>query len=291
MFLHILHKYKSRHLAEPSEKVLALFGEGIEYESENPDEIVYLAIYEKEVNQNSEKVVEYLKRAADQKHSYALYLFGCYVGGDKEEYYQQQAANLGNDSAMTRLGYLYRLKDENTVAKMWYEKAICLGNTMALNNLACVYQNVEGDMDKAESYYIQAADLGVNVSMYNLGEIYKERQDYDKAEKYLKQAYEKGWLDALDSLLEIYERDDRHEDAFILTYKDPRLCWDMLNKLSYPISKRNKEMIYSILETLDVPQDKKVSGGLIAIYQDIIAAKYKVLCNIAFHYKNFNKFV
>ena len=77
-----------------------------------------------------------------------------------------------------------------------YEKAIELGNSIAMNNLGNIYKSgtlVKQDYEKAIELYEKAIELGDNDAIYNLGIIYYYHiTDNGKALKLLIDAYNKG---------------------------------------------------------------------------------------------------
>jgi tetratricopeptide (TPR) repeat protein len=61
------------------------------------------------------------------------------------------------------------------------------------------------DLEKAEDYFIMAAEKGHAGAMYNLANLYREeRKDLDMAEKYYLMAVEKGNADAMNGLAWLY---------------------------------------------------------------------------------------
>ena len=128
----------------------------------------------------------------------------------------QEAAEQGNTSAQTSLGYMYA--DGIGVTKS-YEKAFEYfklaadqGNATAQNDLGYMYDigmGVEQSYKKAFEYYKLSADQGNAPAQSNLGMLYSKGrgvdQSYEKAVEYYQLAAEQGNAIALDNLGFMYE--------------------------------------------------------------------------------------
>lgn len=81
----------------------------------------------------------------------------------RDFFYYQKAAELGDSNALTNLGFAYEegsiVSQDYSKAIEFYEKATELGNSKALNNLGVLYENRKGvqqDCSKAAEYYKKA---------------------------------------------------------------------------------------------------------------------------------------
>lgn len=102
--------------------------------------------------------------------------------------YFTKAAKNESSMAYYNLGKVYESQSKFTAAINWYNKAIEMKNSNAMNNLADLYLQGKGlvqNTHQAELLYIQAAELGNATSMRNLGFLYFKgieiKQDMKKA--------------------------------------------------------------------------------------------------------------
>lgn len=111
------------------------------------------------------------------------------------------------------LGLLHHYQGDFKQAKKYYEDAAHLGNDYALNNLGYMYKTAQGvacDNRKAHEYHEQAAQLGNSYAMCNLGHHYQKgigvKQDYEKAFECYECAFQLGNAYALIFLAKMYEK-------------------------------------------------------------------------------------
>jgi tetratricopeptide (TPR) repeat protein len=103
----------------------------------------------------------------------------CYDEGDYEgaiEYWTK-AAELGNEDAHYGLGLRYRngqgVEKDKEKCIYHYEKAAIGGHPGARNNLG-VFEETNGHIERAVKHYIIAANLGFEMSMKALWNVFKE---------------------------------------------------------------------------------------------------------------------
>ena len=97
--------------------------------------------------------------------------------------------------------------------KKYYLMAIEKGNSVAMNNLAIYYKEIEKDYDNMKKYYLMAIDKDNSNAMYNLGDYYEEiEKNYDNMKKYYLMAIEKGDSNAMNNLAIYYENIEKNYD-------------------------------------------------------------------------------
>ncbi|MFY0598492.1 MAG: SEL1-like repeat protein [Cyclobacteriaceae bacterium] len=102
-------------------------------------------------------------------------------------------------------GYLYDEQGDMEKAEEYYLKAIEKEDSGAMYNLALLYKNVLYDYEKAEKYYLKAVEKDHLNAMYNLAFLYENvHKDYKKAEEYYLKAVEKGHSEAITNLGLLY---------------------------------------------------------------------------------------
>ena len=77
-------------------------------------------------------------------------------------YAAKQRCNEGEVEACIAIGAHYGYKDF-MIAKVYYEKACDLGDSISCNDIASLYEKGKGvpiDMEKAKEYYAKACDFG-----------------------------------------------------------------------------------------------------------------------------------
>ena len=164
--------------------------------------------------QNDEQSFYWTKRAVDESNNddaiaiknlaYA-YLKG--IGTAPNPYkaieLYEQAANLGNNSALVNLGRIFRLGDgvpkDFDKAIDYFSKAADSGNGEAMNQLGLMYSNGEGvsqDLNTAFQFFSKAAEAGNVDGISNLGICYLwgdgVAEDVKTAEYWIEKAAENG---------------------------------------------------------------------------------------------------
>ena len=148
-----------------------------------------------------------LSKLIELKDDNTMYIFGCeyYIEKDyiKARKVFEEAAKLGNSSAINDLGYMYLeglgMEKDYDKARKLFEEAVKLGNSYAINDLGYMYLEGLGmkkDYDKARKLFEEAVKLGDSAAMNNLGYMYREglgvEKDYDKARKLFEEAVKFG---------------------------------------------------------------------------------------------------
>ena len=117
--------------------------------------------------------------------------------------YFTKAAKNESSMAYYNLGKVYESQNKFTTATNWYNKAIEMNNSNAMNNLADLYLQGKGlvqNTNQAELLYVQAAELGNATSMRNLGFLYfkgiEVKQDMEKAYFWFNLAAAKAYSEA-----------------------------------------------------------------------------------------------
>ncbi|KAL0241021.1 hypothetical protein GEMRC1_006257 [Eukaryota sp. GEM-RC1] len=122
------------------------------------------------VNKNQRQAVYWFLEAHSKGNSSARTNLG------KTIHWSQHHAKLGDQLAMTALGYCYHFGEgisrDLSLAVHWFQKAAYLGHSTAMYSLAVCLKNgigVEKDSFKAVHWFQKGADLGDSSSMYDLG--------------------------------------------------------------------------------------------------------------------------
>jgi Tfp pilus assembly protein PilF len=111
----------------------------------------------------------------------------------------RQAAEGGNDVAMSTLGYLAKDVGDLDAARTWFEAAVDAGNTDAITNLATVL-DAQGDTDAATRWYRRAIEAGSTNAMLNLGNLLTEQGDPAAAAQWYAKAAAAGNASAMYNL-------------------------------------------------------------------------------------------
>lgn len=300
MLRQIIEKFDFEYIEVDSEdKFLQLFRKSLLYKPTSPVEYYYMGVYYLTVlghegtakkyfkygtylgdinctlllgdiySENNKKKAKLFYKMVMHRDVRGFYKLGLYYENlknyERAMQYYEKASDKGHSESMNCLAFLYADRKDYENAKIWYQQAIALGNSSALYNLALLYQNL-GDPIWAEKYYRQVLALGPIAS----------NQKFD---------------DSLDNLARILMSQNKNEEAFLLFSEYPQhqskviVC--TINSLKYPISSTNKDKIYSILETIELP-DAMYEKNLFKIMQDVVAHRQKALCQIAYYYKNLN---
>jgi len=115
------------------------------------------------------------------------YLLGILVDKDEAKGIKILDANQNCLHCVNLLGHCYDngigVEKDISKAVRLYQRAIDMGNPLAMFNLAVCYkygQGVEKDLSKAVGLYQQAADMGNSNAMNNLGNCYNHGQGVEK---------------------------------------------------------------------------------------------------------------
>lgn len=198
-------------------------------------------LFEKGVEKNVEKAIEYYEMADGLGYYTATYDLGTiYMFGEEVEKDTQKAINLfkkaaegGEASAATNLSVAYQIGDgvEKDLEESfeWAKKAAQLGETDRLLGFATdIFNGTEGfeeDKEKAVALFIELAEYGSMVAAENLGVCYSNgfgvKKDYYKAIEWYEEASIRGSDKALDNLRILYEEvyPENAEEKQFLAYK------------------------------------------------------------------------
>jgi TPR repeat protein len=103
------------------------------------------------------------------------------------------------------IGYMYHygfggVKKDVDEAFLWYQKASSLGDPIAKNNIAIMYQDgisVSQDYVKAKELFLESSEMGLVIAQYSLGNMYYNglgvEKDYEKAYSWYMKAAEDGF--------------------------------------------------------------------------------------------------
>ena len=231
---------------------------GIKFFHKSGEEYYNEGNYEKALTAyRQEKDTEGVKKTLEEIYILAGNYMNGENGYEKNEeqaikYYKlvakdESAESLGGDSCYF-LGYIYRvIYEDDEKEKNWYEKAVKrykqlvnVGNSVAMNNLAIMYESgvgVEQDYEEAMKLYKQSTDMGNATAMYNLaymyengeGELKYDEEKYKKAAELYKKSMSAGNESAMCNLagLAIFYEED-YEKAMNL-YKQATDVGDELS--------------------------------------------------------------
>ena len=164
--------------------------------------------------------VDWLKKAAANKHAGAMYALGFLYFKDKSKikdgiYWLKQSANLGFVAAQEHLGNMYSIgryiERDNDQALKYHLMAAKQNHLISQYVLGLLYHYGTGqdkDIKKAIKYYLMAANGGYAEASFKLGEIYRhgtgQDKDLKKAIKYYLMAANGGYAEASFKLGLIY---------------------------------------------------------------------------------------
>ena len=129
------------------------------------------------------------------------------------------------------LGILYLYGDDKTSTnyKRAYEflkLAINKNNIEALNGLGIIHLYGLGkkpDYNLAEKYFKKAFELGDKIAIYNLGELYRKKNDINLSSSWYKQAIADNPYKAYEGLSKLYIQNYQYKEAFIYSEKAAEL--------------------------------------------------------------------
>ncbi|MCM1220139.1 MAG: relaxase MobL [Lachnospiraceae bacterium] len=161
--------------------------------------------------QNIEKAIDYLVKAAQDGHEYAQYKLGkIYIDGEgvkqNAEYaslWLKASAEQGNQFAQYQLGKIYYEEEyglKDIYKSITYlEQSAEQGNQFAQYQLGIIYlkgDDVDRNIKLAYNYLLQATDQNNQFAQYQLGMIFVKGEltntDYGKAISYFEQSAEQG---------------------------------------------------------------------------------------------------
>lgn len=134
--------------------------------------------------------------------------------------YLKKAADLANDEAMYDLGQYYSEAGNVSKAEKYFKEAMDMGNPDAQVELGCLYifeKKSEKDHKKGISLLKEAARDGDPDALSTLGACYLEgngvRMNRKEAVKYLKQAVEAGSPEGMALMIQVSLMDGKQKDA------------------------------------------------------------------------------
>ena len=285
-----------------------------------------LALMYENVYKNYEMAIKYYEMAGNLKDSTSLNNIGYiyeyeYNNYDKAKQYYSLSCDLDNNVAYYNLGQIYHNHYNDTKkAKKYYLKSIELDAECAYPFYCLGYIYLEKNKTKAKKYFQIAASLNYFKSMIELSKLHLEENDLNNAEKYLILAHENGLKEtayylakfyykhknnielaekyyklslepkAIDKLYGLYIEHHKYEDVVILASKYKKeSVFELLNKLTYPISEQNKKEIYEIIDNFNFSNGQMITTDILNISRNIISMKQKSLVQIAYFYKKYQK--
>jgi TPR repeat protein len=131
--------------------------------------------------------------------------------------WDRQAADQGNATAQTYVGYLYEkgmgVPQDYAEAMRWYRKATDQGHAPAQKNVGSLYEQGAGvprDYGEAMRWYRKAADQGNPGAQTNIGYLFEEglgvSQDYAEAMRWYRKAADQGEATAQNNIGTFYDR-------------------------------------------------------------------------------------
>ena len=165
------------------------------------------------------KGVNYLEKAAETGNILAMknlgyiYRFGDEVDEDKDVAFKwyMRAAEKDDPEAMNIVGFMCDNGEgtyQNSQKAMeWYKKAAEAGNTTAMRNIAFMYEQGESvpkNQEKALKWYQKAIDLGDTSAMVELGNMFRDLNDYHNAVVLYKKAANEGNAEAMNLIGVLY---------------------------------------------------------------------------------------
>ncbi|MDP8220482.1 MAG: hypothetical protein P9X26_03995 [Candidatus Stygibacter frigidus] len=182
------------------------------------------------------------------------------------------------DTLLRKAIYNHSKAKNFEMAEYYYLKAVKKNSTVAMYNIALIYETEYKNFSEAEKYYLMAVEKEDAGAMYNLACLYETKlNSFDKAEKYFLMAIEKGYLDAIYNLA-------YHYDHFLKDFKKAEFYYLMAVDKKMNRAMNNLGLLYQN-EFKDSQKAEKYF--LMATKKGDSKAMY----NLAFFYQNkFNDF-
>ena len=112
--------------------------------------------------------------------------------------------------------YMDKFDAENT--KKWLENAAERGEVSSMYDLGVLYEEEE-NYEEAEKWYKKALGKNYMIPLSRLGNIYEKKGDYKEAEKWYKKGVQNDNRGAINSLALLYEREGNSEESEKLLIK------------------------------------------------------------------------
>ncbi|MCX4518785.1 sel1 repeat family protein [Streptomyces anulatus] len=159
----------------------------------------------------------WLEKAAEADDAVAAIWLGDLRRGEGATHaalrWYRKAAELGLPvDVASRIGRLFRDRQDYKEAEKWFRIAVEEGDEEAANDLAVVLEHL-GAKDEAALLYRQAAEAGSSVAAHNLGIVLNEKGDPAAAREWFARAHELGDYDAAYALGHSLMRENRHDEA------------------------------------------------------------------------------
>lgn len=159
----------------------------------------------------------WLEKAAEADDAVAAIWLGDLRRGEGATHaalrWYRKAAELGLPvDVASRIGRLFRDRQDYKEAEKWFRIAVEEGDEEAANDLALVLEHL-GAKDEAALLYRQAAEAGSSVAAHNLGIVLNEKGDPAAAREWFARAHELGDYDAAYALGHSLMRENRHDEA------------------------------------------------------------------------------
>jgi|GEM_PF-632995 len=192
----------------------------------------YLAdcyLYDRRIEHSHAKAIEWVSKAVQQDYSQAqcllglIYEMGWGVKKDKSQAraLYQKAVEQGNLQGVHRIADLYRMRDDNEQALIWYQRAAEGGYELSQYDLAKMLEYADGiphDYAKACYWLEKSAEQGNELAAINLAEHYATgsgvERDESKASYWYLQAAKLGYDDAQYQIGQRYEQGNGIEKDF-----------------------------------------------------------------------------
>ncbi len=214
-----------------SEADLKEFFEATQIKAENGDAeaqriLGSMYFYEADDEEEAEKGISWLTKAAEQNDVLAQSQLGCIyfeIVGDYEKglKWSRKAAEQGNAIAQAEMGmvYIYGLGVETDLdeAIKWLKLSVAQDNELGQCNMGVAYDR-KGDYAEAIKWYRLSAEKGQQEAQYNLGLLYESgngfpEPDMNKAIELYTKAAEQGHADAQHRLGVYYDSIQELEKA------------------------------------------------------------------------------
>ena len=153
------------------------------------------------VDQDFERAIELIKKAADQDNAMALYFYGVYVANDVRLFWEETeedkairaAADIGYPPAIHHMGLKREQASRMNDALEYYLKAAELEHPASFNRLGELYREgkgIERDLGKALERFQQAADMNHPIGLMNLALAYQNGEGVTRSPEMAYRSYE-----------------------------------------------------------------------------------------------------
>ncbi len=218
-----------------------------------PEDLQYLMIRETRrlLTEKNQELLEELSKSDRE-------LYNAFAHHYAEKNYDKALKNLleirnKNDFVNGMLGFLYEIHlGDSKKAEQFYLKAIEMGNTSMIFNLANLYESDRRDYVNAEKYFLMASQNNNDKALARLGLMFEHKlNDFKKAVKYYNQGIKAGNSECMNNLglfyQNIYKDYEKAEKYYTMSSKKGNI--DALNNLAwlYFIRKERKSAALSLL--------------------------------------------